>query len=177
MKKVSVLVLALVMVFLSSCSNKFVVTEPPEITISSSGAKADYQVTKTDWSGTKDSLDYIFRYAVKDDYVPIYVKPGENIFISFDDSRVPYPDTCTLKDVVLTQLGFNKYESEPSENKIYESNGGYICTLEDNPSEYYSTNSDDYEAGNLLRGYELTCTWDGKTCVYTFIIKSDITQQ
>ncbi|MNP63489.1 hypothetical protein D3C76_1588940 [compost metagenome] len=82
-----------------------------------------------------------------------------------------------LYDYVLNEDGTIKYSSLATETvSIQVSNNVGTFKLNENLSSKFSSNSKDYESGNLLRGFLLITTSGDKQVEYAFVIKSDISE-
>lgn len=174
MKKYLLLLLLSLTLMLTSCSNPDEISEPPKLTITSGGNQVQCNVTKTDWKGTNDTIEYIFQNTLKpeNDYIVEKFSLGSCFLFSFEDDKIP--DSCVLRDTFISKTGYNKYKAVPQEDVIYKVSGQkFLHILKDNPVVLYSTNPEDYEDGGIYRGFELECTWEDKTCVYTYIIRTD----
>ncbi|MNI08285.1 hypothetical protein D3C73_613150 [compost metagenome] len=117
----------------------------------------------------------LFESIIADEKITIpYVKIGEVVTINFGD--IP-ADNYVLYDYVLNEDGTIKYSSLATETvSIQVSNNVGTFKLNENLSSKFSSNSKDYEPGNLLRGFLLITTSGDKQVEYAFVIKSDISE-
>lgn len=103
-----------------------------------------------------------------------YVELGKTIELRFEEK---FPDAYELKDYILEDNGNPKYTEQTIQSITMKKhdNGKGSFTLEGNWAVNLSSDSKDYEPRATIRGFHLTCSWDGNMCEYAFIIRTDPT--
>lgn len=102
-----------------------------------------------------------------------YIQIGETMTIHFSDT---FPESYELYDYVLQKDGTMKYSWLATESVSLESMDKVVSfQLKENLSSKFSSNSDDYEPGKLIRGFRLIGKWGEHLREYAFLIKSDAT--
>lgn len=157
----------------SKAENKVKLEAPPKILITSGDKKIPYAVSLIKWKDTisngQDSFQSIMK---KSSNIKIpYLKLGTTIRIVVQKK---FPNKITLKDYILKQDGVPKYtDREVKEIPIKFIKGKGTFKLGVNWAAMLSSNSKDYEPGNTIRGFKLTCSWGDNKCEYGFIVRTD----
>lgn len=174
--RVSQLLLLLLIIVISACSNQKAgdkLSDPSAITVNAGETDLTGALKKNEGvelAGKDDSTLFESILADKNSTIP-YVKMGERITVDFGD--LP-SDRYVLYDYVLDEDGTIKYTSLATETVSLEvSNNVGTFQLNRSLSSHFSSNSKDYEAGNLLRGFLLTTASGEQQQEYAFVIRSD----
>ncbi len=136
------------------------------------GNKKIHSTSKSSIKTSFDSDDSdIFESIIKNtDQVLPYVKLGEEIKISIAGET---PDACELYDYILNDAGSLKYENQTNRTMISFIDGQATFILKQNLWANLSSNSDDYEQGETIRGFKLVCSWANEEQEFAFIIRTD----
>ena len=151
-------------------------TEPPNITVRYGQATIAWQVNRTDWGCSTSSPQNDFAGLLSESEIGdlIQINNGETITIAFDGK---VPDSVTLTEFILNESGevlFNvvgmdydisfgglsregSFAVQPNYATVFEF--GYY------PGSFFP--------GRTIKGYALTCHWDGSMCIYSFVVRGD----
>lgn len=178
--RVAHLLLVAILILLSACSQKagekITTTTTDTTSFSVMAGNTDLTETLKKNEGVnsvaKKDDSSLFQSIIADKNVTIpYVKIGEVVSINFGE--IP-TDQFVLYDYVLNEDGSIKFSSLATETvPIHVSENVGTFKLNENLSSNFSSNSKDYEPGNLLRGFRLITTFGDKQQEYAFVIKSD----
>ena len=153
--------------------NKGNTVSPPEILITLKDKNIPWVLGLNDWNGFVYNRKDIFQSIMEKGSgikVP-YFKLGGTIAIEMKGTA---PDKIVLKDYILKQDGVPKYtEREINVVPIKLIDGKGTFKFDMHIAAMLSSNSKDYEPGNTIRGFRLTCNWGSNECEYGFIIKTD----
>lgn len=177
--RVSHLLFLALVIMLSACSSqkvedKLSITDRTSITIKAGNTDLTNILKKKEGKkSVREDDSSLFESIIADENIIIpYVKIGEVVTIDFGD--IP-SDNYVLYDYVLNEDGTIKYSSLATQTvTIQVSNNLGTFKLNENLSSKFSSNSKDYEPGNLLRGFRLITIFGDKQEEYAFVIKSDI---
>lgn len=158
---------------LSKTVNKSAPNNPPEILITAGHKEIPYVIGLNEWNGAKYDREATFQTIMKKDSsieIP-YIPLDETIQIEF---KGIVPDELQLRDYILKKDGTPKYtEKEVNEIPVKLVDGKMAFKLQEHMAAMLSSNTKDYEPGNTIRGFTLTCKWGDNECEYGFIIKTD----
>lgn len=164
------------MLTFTSCSYNKKTAAPPKILITSEDKEIPYVVGLNQWNGSIYDREDTFQTIIKKDSgikVP-YIQLGKTIQMDFKGIK---PDKLVLKDYILKENGIPKYtEKLINEVPVKLVDGKVTFKLDVHMAAMLSSNSKDYEPGNTIRGFKLTCNWGNNECEYGFIIASDANQ-
>ncbi len=130
---------------------------------------------KTNWDGVISTIDILSAYMdiVSSVEMPM-IPQGEIIELHFESL---VPKTIEVKEILRDSNGERKYNyrSDVIIELMFDEEGFYYFTVVDNMAVMLSSNSEDYKAENIYKGYEITCKWeDGRyEGVYGFTIHPD----
>jgi hypothetical protein len=156
--------------------NKVTLTNPPEILITAGDKEIPYVAGLNQWNGAiYDREDTFQTILKKDSGIEVsYIQLGESIQIEFKGNP---PDKLKLRDYILKEDGIPKYTGKEVNQIPVKLVGEKInFKLEVHMAAMLSSNSKDYEPGNTIRGFKLTCSWGENECEYGFIIQTDAKQ-
>jgi hypothetical protein len=155
--------------------NKVTLTNPPEI-FTAGDKEIPYVAGLNQWNSAIYDREDTFQTILKKDSgieVP-YIQLGETIQIEFKGNP---PDKLQLRDYIQKEDGIPKYTGKEVNQIPVKLVGEKInFKLEVHMAAMLSSNSKDYEPGNTIRGFKLTCSWGENECEYGFIIKTDAKQ-
>jgi hypothetical protein len=105
----------------------------------------------------------------------IYLRDGDTIQITFPDGTAP--EEVQLTEFLLNPDGSKKFRySSDNPGKELEftlTDGIGTFTLEGNAATFFSSDSEDYKPGNVIKGYYLLCNWGHDECEFAFVIRGD----
>jgi hypothetical protein len=176
MKKIilSALIILLTLT-VSGCNLRM--SEPPAIEVTAGNKHIPYVVGLNQWNNIAYDREGTFHTLMRNtslDDLP-YVRLKEVISISFQGA---IPDSMVLVGYVLDARGDIKYppvKMKPIPFKLNHKQGSII--LEEDPIVLLSSNSEDYEPGHTIRGFQLNCTWGDNSAEYGFILRTDATSR
>jgi hypothetical protein len=105
----------------------------------------------------------------------VYLRDGDTIQITFPEGTAP--EEVKLTEFLLNPDGSKKFRySADNPGKVLEftlTDGACTFTLEGNAATFFSSNSEDYKPGNVIKGYYLLCNWGHDECEFAFVIRGD----
>ncbi len=147
-------------------------TQPPAFAVTAGEIALPSMIGLNVWDGAMvkrgDTLEDLAR---ENPDIP-YVYLGTEIVFTIDG---PAPDSMVLRDYLLRADGTEKYWVDDPQNEVaftFEDGVGRFDLL-GSTMTLLSSNSADYEPGNTIWGFKLTCSWGENECEYAFILRTD----
>lgn len=102
-----------------------------------------------------------------------YVRLGSAVNVQFRNGTTP--DSVTIEDIILNENGSAKYGADTILVATPDVAGdGLELNLDVNMNALFSSDSETYQKGGVLRGFRMSCEWDnGSTAEYAWILKTD----
>lgn len=171
MKKIGILILMLILIFMFSvaCSDESINT-PPEITIKVGETNINYIIGLSTWDGEDYDREDTFNTIIKNDYESLpYIKLFSKIKFYFDEKVIP--EKMVIYEYVLDGNGKSEYVNREVLFNMDNGNGSFI--LDTQIEKLVSSDSIDDVPDATVRGFRLICTWGKNECEYAFIIRTD----
>lgn len=151
---------------------------PPEIRVIANGEELPYVIQLIEWGNSSYSFEDTFQSIMRENPVLSVIDIGTEIHIHFSERSLA-PDTIQLYDFLLNEEGFEKYNRGEGDDAtlsfdIINETGEYVIafTIKEHFMRGLSSLMDDYLPGASVRGFRLTCVWDGgHSCDYVFIVR------
>jgi hypothetical protein len=151
------------------------------IQIQGTNSEGTYDI---DWScgwnqykGAVTDRDDPIKWMMKDKAIEdlVYLRDGDTIQITFPEGTAP--EEVKLTEFLLNPDGSKKFrysaDNPGKELEFTLTDGDCTFTLEGNAATFFSSNSEDYKPGNVIKGYYLLCNWGHDECEFAFVIRSD----
>lgn len=169
MKKSRLMIMFLLIVIIAAMA-VWMKNDENGINITVDDTEIDY-ILRSKGSDFEDySETEIFRMLLEKNEAVEYIKLGRTMNIEFDSDY----DAGEMTDYILNDDGTFKYDSKTIKtSEMNVDNGLYSFILDKNIAVYYSSNIEDYKDGAVIRGFKLTCTWEGEMKEYFFVINTD----
>lgn len=153
--------------FLEQNDNK----NPPKVIVKVNDNVIDAEIGINQWNGVKYDREDTFKAIMNKKADLVYVQLGKTISIEFKDNP---PDKFTVYDQLLDEKGENKYSDKVTETvSLSWKDGKYWFDLKPHVTSALSSNFQDYDTGNTIRGFRIVSNWGENECEYAFIIRTD----
>ncbi len=147
-------------------------SQVPELSVTADGIILPSTMGLNIWNGAMvDRADTLESLAKGTEELP-YVPLGTPIHFTFDGDA---PDRMALTGYVLNEDGTQKYWVDVPQDELpftFEDGEGSF-PLPGNFLTMLSSDSRDYEAGQSIQGFKLTCAWGENECEYAFMLRTD----
>lgn len=145
--------------------------EPPELRVTVNSFEIMDVMGKNTWNNAKYDREDMFKVFASGNEELLYVPLGERIVMEFPGRT---PDAVKLEDYVLDKDGNITYTDGKINVVDIQMLGNKVeFDLIKNNAVYLSSISSDYEAGESIRGFRLTCSWGKDECEYAFMLRTD----
>lgn len=172
LRNCGLLLLILVVLLLPACKGQ--ATEEPQLKVT-----AGEQVLRVIYYGdryneSREEIDKRLRQVMEDTSVEElpYVPLDEDIIISAENFQT---ENFSISDYILKENGEIRYQEKVAQTSVIRVNDGTAAyTLTSHSAVFLSSNSEDYEPGNVIRGIVVRADIEGASFAFAFILRTDV---
>lgn len=168
----TLLFLVLMVMILPACKGQAM--EEPQLKVSAGAQELRVIYYGDLYNETREEINQRLMQAMEDTSVEElpYMPLGEDIIINAENFQT---EELSLTDYILKENGEIRYQEKVAQtSEIPMNDGAAVYTLISHPAAFLSSNSEDYEQGEVIRGIVVRADIEGSPFAFAIILRTDV---